>query len=86
VRTLARLFSRTLGLGFAEWRRQVQLAIAISRLAEGHPVSAVARALGYLPASFSDMFRRELGRPPSEFRPASTLGAVDPSEAVPSAA
>jgi len=77
VRTLARLFSRSLGIGFAEWRRQVQLAIAISQLAEGQAVSTVARGLGYLPASFSDMFRRELGAPPSEFRPTTTLGALD---------
>ncbi|MCP3712205.1 AraC family transcriptional regulator [Paraburkholderia sp. CNPSo 3274] len=69
VRTLARLFSQTLGLGFAEWRRQVQLAIAVSKLAEGHSVSAVARALGYRPSSFSDMFRRALGTSPSDFSP-----------------
>ncbi|HKT95873.1 MAG TPA: helix-turn-helix transcriptional regulator [Paraburkholderia sp.] len=74
VRTLARLFTRELGVGFAQWRRQVQLAIAVSRLAEGHSVSAVARELGYLPSSFSDMFRRELGAPPSEYRPGETLG------------
>jgi AraC-like DNA-binding protein len=67
VRTLARLFSRALGLGFAEWRRQVQLAIAVSKLAEGQPVSTVAHVLGYRPSSFSDMFRRELGVSPSEF-------------------
>jgi AraC-like DNA-binding protein len=76
VRTLARLFSRALGIGFAEWRRQVQLAIAVSRLAEGQPVSTVARALGYRPSSFSDMFRRELGTSPSEFSPHAKLAAV----------
>lgn len=76
VRTLSRPFTRELGMGFAEWRRQVQLAIAVSRLAEGQPVSAVARLFGYLPSSFSDMFRRELGVPPSEFRPDETLGPV----------
>ena len=74
VRTLSRLFTRELGMGFAQWRRQVQLAIAVSRLAQGEPVSVVARAFGYLPSSFSDMFRRELGVPPSEFRPDETLG------------
>ncbi|CAG9274752.1 AraC family transcriptional regulator [Paraburkholderia unamae] len=81
VRTLARLFTRELGMGFAEWRRQVQLAVAVSRLAEGQPVSAVARMLGYLPSSFSDMFRRELGMPPSEFRPAGTLGFTREAQA-----
>ncbi|CAD6559499.1 HTH-type transcriptional regulator NimR [Paraburkholderia kirstenboschensis] len=67
VRTLARLFFRALGIGFGEWRRQVQLAMAVSRIAEGQSVSTVARALGYQPSSFSDMFRRELGTSPSEF-------------------
>jgi AraC-like DNA-binding protein len=77
VRTLSRLFTKELGLGFAEWRRQVQLAIAVSKLAEGYSVSHVARSLGFLPSSFSDMFRRELGVAPSEFRPDSTLGVAD---------
>lgn len=79
VRTLARLFSQALGLGFAEWRRQVQLAIAVSKLAEGQPVSSVARSLGYRPSSFSDMFRRELGTSPSAFGPDATL--AEPQEA-----
>jgi AraC-like DNA-binding protein len=74
VRTLARLFSRALGMGFAEWRRQVQLVIAVSKLAEGQPISTVARSLGYRPASFSDMFRRELGVSPSEFCSEERLG------------
>jgi AraC-like DNA-binding protein/mannose-6-phosphate isomerase-like protein (cupin superfamily) len=73
VRTLARLFSRALGLGFAEWRRQVQLAVALSQLAEGQSVSAVAHYLGYRLSSFSDMFRRELGVSPSEFLASATL-------------
>jgi AraC-like DNA-binding protein len=74
VRTLARLFTRALGIGFAEWRRQVQLVIAVSKLAEGQSINSVARSLGYRPSSFSDMFRRELGTSPSEFRSDKTLG------------
>ncbi|MFJ2988983.1 AraC family transcriptional regulator [Collimonas sp. NPDC087041] len=73
VRTLSRLFRSQLGIGFSEWRRQVQLAVALSQLAEGHSVSHIARSLGYLPSSFSDMFRRELGAPPTEFDPGETL-------------
>jgi AraC-like DNA-binding protein len=69
VRTLSRLFKQELGLGFAEWRRQVQLAIATSRLSEGHAINAVARSLGYTPSSFSDMFRRELGVAPASYLP-----------------
>ncbi|MBE1162863.1 AraC family transcriptional regulator [Dyella acidiphila] len=67
VRTLSRLFTQELGMGFAEWRRQVQLAVATSRLAEGHAIGAIARALGYQPSSFSDMFRRELGVAPAAY-------------------
>jgi len=83
VRTLSRLFTRELGIGFAEWRRQVQLAIAVSKLAEGRSVSSVARSLGYLPSSFSDMFRRELGAAPTEFRPDETLGGTEEARPTP---
>lgn len=67
VRTLARAFKQELGMGFAEWRRQVQLAVATSRLSEGHAINAIARSLGYQPSSFSDMFRRELGVSPAAY-------------------
>lgn len=67
VRTLARLFQSSLGMGFAEWRRQVQLASAAAELIQGQPVSTIARSLGYSPSSFSDMFRRELGVAPSQY-------------------
>lgn len=67
VRTLARLFGQTLGVGFAEWRRQVQLATAIAELLQGTPIGRVALSLGYSPSSFSDMFRREYGCTPSQY-------------------
>jgi AraC-like DNA-binding protein/mannose-6-phosphate isomerase-like protein (cupin superfamily) len=70
VRTLTRAFKQELGMGFAEWRRQVQLAVAASRLSEGHAINAIARSLGYQPSSFSDMFRRELGVAPAAYIPA----------------
>jgi AraC-like DNA-binding protein/uncharacterized RmlC-like cupin family protein len=67
VRTLARLFQSVLGMGFAEWRRQVQLATAVADIIQGVAVSKIARSLGYTPSSFSDMFRRELGMAPSQY-------------------
>lgn len=70
VRTLSRLLLRDLGMGFAEWRRQVQLASASAALIQGEPIGRIARELGYQPASFSDMFRRELGMAPSSYRDA----------------
>jgi len=47
--------------------------VAVSSLAEGRPVNSIARALGFQPSSFSDMFKRELGAPPSAFDPRATL-------------
>ncbi|MNJ19093.1 HTH-type transcriptional repressor of iron protein A [compost metagenome] len=67
VRTLARLFQRSLGMGFTEWRRQVHLATAVAALTNEMPINAIAHSLGYLPGSFSEMFRREMGMAPSEY-------------------
>ncbi|WPO97659.1 helix-turn-helix transcriptional regulator [Pseudomonas sp. HR96] len=67
VRTLSRLFSAALGMGFAEWRRQVQLATALAELIQGMPVNRIALSLGYSPSSFTDMFRREFGYAPSRY-------------------
>ncbi|MCY1343403.1 HTH-type transcriptional regulator NimR [compost metagenome] len=75
VRTLARLFQNSLGMGFAEWRRQVQLATAVAGLIQGTPVGRIAAELGYRANSFSDMFRRELGVAPSAYLASQT--AVD---------
>ncbi|MDF3931809.1 AraC family transcriptional regulator [Pseudomonas citronellolis] len=72
VRTLARLFQRSLGMGFAAWRRQVQLATAVAALTAGTPVGRVAHDLGYTPGAFSEMFRRELGVAPSEWAAAAS--------------
>jgi AraC-like DNA-binding protein len=67
TRTLARLFNVELGLGFTEWRRQVQLAYASARLLDGAAVSAVADELGFNLGSFSEMFRRSVGVAPSVY-------------------
>lgn len=59
----------------------MQLAVAVSGLAEGRPVSSIARSLGFQPSSFSDMFRRELGAPPTGFDPGATLGDASTASA-----
>ncbi len=67
-RTLARLFRRETGMTFGAWRQRLRLLAAISRLAEGRPVTSVAFELGYdSPSAFVAMFRRELGRPPGRY-------------------
>ncbi|MCX2812480.1 MULTISPECIES: helix-turn-helix transcriptional regulator [unclassified Pseudomonas] len=67
TRTLTRLFNLELGLGFSEWRRQVQLAYASARLLEGAAVSVIADELGFNLGSFSEMFRRSAGVAPSVY-------------------
>jgi AraC-like DNA-binding protein len=65
ARTLARLFRQQTGLTFGQWRQQLRLVEAMSRLAVGDPVSKVARELGYQSSSsFIAMFRREIGETP----------------------
>lgn len=67
-RTLSRLFCRELNMSFKEWRTQLLLLEAQSRLAQGHKSSRIARSLGYdSHAAFCAMFRRELGVPPLRY-------------------
>jgi len=69
-RSFTRLFRRETGMSFAEWRQQACLSVALPRLASGEPVTTIALDLGYdSPASFSTMFKRVLGVPPSRYHP-----------------
>jgi AraC-like DNA-binding protein len=69
-RRFTRLFRRETGMSFAQWRQQACLLAAIPRLGAGEAVTTVALDLGYeSPASFSTMFRRALGKPPSHYHP-----------------
>ncbi len=68
-RAFTRLFRRETGMSFGQWRQQACLAVALPMLAAGHSVTEIAFDLGYdSPASFSTMFRRVLGVPPSHHR------------------
>jgi AraC-like DNA-binding protein/quercetin dioxygenase-like cupin family protein len=67
-RTLARLFERETGMRFVDWRHLVRLTEALVRLAQGHDVGVVARAVGYESVSaFSAMFRQILGKTPRNY-------------------
>jgi AraC-like DNA-binding protein len=67
-RTLARLFERELGMSFGQWRQQVRLAHAATRITRGLPLSRVAAELGYASQSaFSAMFKKTFGQSPSAF-------------------
>ncbi len=67
-RTLARRFLADTGLSFTAWRQQLRVVVALERLAAGDPVTTVALDLGYrTPGSFTTMFKKALGVPPSAY-------------------
>jgi AraC-like DNA-binding protein len=70
-RTLARSFVAGTGVPFGRWRTLLRLQSALTLLADGEPVSNVARRVGYETASaFSAAFHRETGMTPAAyFRP-----------------
>jgi len=67
-RTLARSFLAETGLPFGRWRVLARLQAALTMLAAGEKVSAVAARVGYDTASaFVAVFRRETGVTPAEY-------------------
>lgn len=67
-KTIERLFTAETGMPPLRWLRHARILHAISRLAAGEKVSSVAFDMGYGSSSaFSYMFRRTLGRSPSDF-------------------
>jgi AraC-like DNA-binding protein len=72
-RTLARVFERETGLGFAAWRTQLRIAHAARLLATGEPVGRAAHDVGYsTPSSFVAAFRRVVGVTPAAYRASRT--------------
>lgn len=68
VRTMTRLFRAELNMTYSQWAQQALIVSAVGRLMRGHPVAHVAFDLGYAsPSAFAAMFRRRLGRSPSDF-------------------
>lgn len=79
-RSLARLFQRETGMGFAAWRQQARLAEALTQLSMARPVALVARELGYgSPAAFTAMFRRALGTTPKRYFAQSENDTMSPA-------
>ncbi|XVQ06790.1 helix-turn-helix domain-containing protein [Spirillospora sp. CA-255316] len=68
VRTVTRLFQAETGMTFAQWRTHARIRAALTHLADGAPVRAAARAVGYRkPAAFAEAFRRVTGQLPSAY-------------------
>ena len=81
-RTFTRAFRQETGMAFAMWRQQVRLMAAISMLAEGKSITTIAFEVGYeSPSSFTAMFHRVLGVPPSHYASHYGQGAAGPDQA-----
>ncbi len=67
-RTLARLFRQETGMTFGQWREQLRLGEAMSKLSIGQPVVQLAQDLGYADVrTFTVMFKRAFGCTPQQF-------------------
>ena len=67
-RTLARLFKDETGLTFGQWRQQLRIVEAVSKLAQGVRVAEIAAELGYANSSaFITMFRKTMGETPQRY-------------------
>jgi AraC-like DNA-binding protein len=59
------LFDAETGMSFGRWRTQARMRAALELLAEGAPVTTVARRVGYVtPSAFVAVFRRAFGVSP----------------------
>lgn len=78
-RTLTRAFRQETGMGLSHWRQQVKLMAALSLLSSGRSVTSVAYDVGYeSPSSFTAMFHRALGVPPSQYGAGDEPGPAGP--------
>ncbi|MFJ8914600.1 AraC family transcriptional regulator [Amycolatopsis sp. NPDC102389] len=67
-RTLARLFLTECRTTFGAWRVQARLRASLPLLAEGMPLTAVSRRIGYSsPSAFVAAFRRAVGVTPGAY-------------------
>jgi AraC-like DNA-binding protein len=68
TRTIERSFLSQTGMTFGRWRQHARLHEAIRLLGEGHPVTTVARQVGYRsPSAFVAAFRKCFGRTPAQY-------------------
>ena len=67
-RTFERLMQRETGMGFARWRQQLSVVLAVKWMAGGATIQQVAADLGYESVpSFVTMFKRAVGTSPGKY-------------------
>ncbi|WP_233571826.1 helix-turn-helix domain-containing protein [Cellulomonas triticagri] len=69
VRHLSRRFAQETGMTFEQWRLHARVRVALGLLAQGMPVAAVGRRVGYASASaFVQAFARVMGHTPGWYQ------------------
>lgn len=67
-KTIQRLFRKSTGMTFGQWRQQARLLLALERIALGEKIIDIAGELGYeSPSAFTTMFKKQFGTTPSQF-------------------
>jgi AraC-like DNA-binding protein len=68
TRTIARGFQQETGTTFLTWRHQIRLTFALRLLHAGESILSASQIVGYETASaFTAMFKRFMGRTPSQY-------------------
>ncbi|GHG00369.1 helix-turn-helix domain-containing protein [Thalassotalea marina] len=68
ARTLTRRFKQETGLTYSQWRKRLNVQVAIKHLAQGDDIANIASLLGYDSSSaFIFMFRQQVGLSPKQF-------------------
>lgn len=68
ARTFERLIQRETGMGFARWRQQLGVVLAVKWMADGATIQQVAADLGYESVpSFVTMFKNAVGTSPGRY-------------------
>lgn len=68
TKTIHRMFAKHTGMTFVQWREQARLQAALRKIAMGEKIINVALECGYSShSSFTAMFKRHFGAPPSEY-------------------
>lgn len=74
----ARIFQQQTGRPPHRYLTQLRLRAALERLGDADDITALALDLGFSSHShFTDVFRREFGTTPSEFRSSATTASID---------
>lgn len=68
ARTIERLLEAEIGMNFSNWRRIMQMQLALSLLAQGKSITEIAMEVGYKSSSaFINVFKKQMGVSPKKY-------------------